>query len=143
VKQLVGERLLVGRIIGSLILGAFLAFLVQIEPISLRDLLIHSKVFTGPELGAMEAAVGFVNSLVVTGVCLITIKRPIVQVAAGALIAQVIWIEWAYGFRQGGDTLIEAVLRYTEHIGVLLGAAAAAFGYARFSVHPPASSGAA
>ena len=142
-KHLVGDRIAIGRLIASLALGAFMAFLVQIEPISLRDVFIHSRVFTAPELGVMEAAIGFVHSLVVTGACLIIIKRPIIPVAAAALIAQLIWIEWAYGFRQGGDTSTEAVLRYTEHIGVLLGAGAAAFAYARFFIRPPASSGAA
>jgi len=129
--QLSPEKFHIGRIASGLVIAAVAAYVVQALPVSFRGLLISSHVLTGPELGVLETFVGLLNSFIVTFICLIILKRPVVAIAVAAVIAQIIWIEWAYSFRLGGDTVAEAVLRYTEHVGVILGAGGAAWVYIR------------
>ena len=126
--------------IASLTISAVLVFVMQLLPFSFRRLLIDSAVLTGPELGALEITIGFANSLIVTAICLAILKRPVIQIVVAALLSQIAWIEWSYSFRQGGNTLVEALLRYSEHVGVIVGAITAAFLFVRvFSRAKPAS----
>jgi len=127
------DKAVIGRIVLSFLIAAVVAYIVQAVPISFRRLLIGPAVVTAPELGALEIFVGFLNSLIVSTVCLLILRRPVIHVTTGAVIAQILWVEWAYGFRQGGETFAVAILRYTEHVGVILGAVVAAYLYARVS----------
>lgn|SRR3990172_8520407 len=128
-----GDKAVIGRIVLSLLIAAVVAYIVQAVPISFRKLLIGPAILTAPELGALEILVGFLNSLILSTVCLLILRRPVMHVTAAAVISQILWVEWAYGFRQGGETFAEAILRYTEHVGVILGAMVAAYLFARFS----------
>ena len=121
-----------GRIILAFVIALIAAYVIQATPLSFRNLIISSSVLTGPELGMLEFSVGFLNSLLVTAVSLLALKRPAIRIALSAGVAQFVWIEWAYGFNQGGDTLVEAILRYAEHFGVLLGAITTTFLCLRF-----------
>ena len=111
------------RILACVILAALITFVLQVLPFSLRRILIGSGVFTGPELAFLEIVVGAVNSFIVTMICLFGLRRPILWLITAAVVVQILGIEMAYGFRQGGATLAEAILRYTEHVGAIVGAA--------------------
>ena len=113
------------RIVLCVLLAALLTFALQVLPFSLRRLLIGSGVFTGPELALLEIAVGMLNALIVSLVCLLVLRRPAFLLTTAAVVVQIVGIEMAYGFRQGADTFVEGLLRYSEHVGVIIGAAAA------------------
>jgi hypothetical protein len=110
------------RIVTCVILAALITFILQVLPFSVRRVLIGSGVLTGPEVAALEVLAGTVNSLIVTAVCLIALRRPRLWLAIAAFAVQVFAVELAYRFRQGGDTINEVLLRYTEHVGILIGA---------------------
>jgi len=113
------------RILVCVVLAGLLALAVQIPPFSLRRLLIGVGVFTGPELAFLEIAVGTINALIVTLICLLVLRGPILWLTTASVVVQIVGIEWAYGFRQGGETVTDSLLRYTEHVGVILGGAIA------------------
>jgi hypothetical protein len=117
------------RILACVLLAGLLALALQLLPFSSRRLLIGAGVFTGPELAFLEIAVGAINALIVTLVCLLVLRRPVLWLTMAAVVVQIVGIELAYGFRQGGDTVVESLLRYTEHVGVITGAAVAIWIY--------------
>ena len=125
--QVLKRNSVVVRIVLAFLIAVVADYAIQAVPFSFRKLLIDSAVLTGPELGTLEIIVGFLNSIIVTGVCLAFLKRPVIHIAATAAVAQILWIEWMYGFQQGGETWSTAILRYMEHVGVALGAGAVAF----------------
>ena len=122
--QALGNKTIVGKVLLALFIAGVMTFVIQAVPLSFRKLLIEPPVLTGPELGALEILVGFFNSVIVTAICLFLLRRPALYIAVTAVVAQIVWIEWAYSFRQGGETVALAILRYTEHLGVILGATA-------------------
>jgi hypothetical protein len=129
------------RVSLAFLIAGVAAYAIQAAPFALRHLIIESTVLAGPELGVLEIIVGFVNSIIVTAICVAILRRPVVHIAVTAVIAQVLWIEWAYGFRQGGETLALAMLRYTEHVGVVIGSAAVVFFASRYLTKHQAASG--
>jgi hypothetical protein len=131
-NQMPIRKAVVVRVILTFLIAGAAAYALQAAPFSLRHFLIESTVLTGPELGVLEIIVGFVNSVIITAICVAILRRPVIHIAATAAITQMLWIEWAYSFRQGGETFALAVLRYTEHVGVMLGAAAVVILLSRF-----------
>lgn len=121
------NRVAVMRTAIAFFIAVVVALILQVLPFSLRRILIEPPVFTGPELWALECAVGFLNSLAVTAICLTILRRPASYISAASIVAQILWVEWAYGFRQGGGPVMQTFLRYAEHVGIVAGALAAAF----------------
>jgi hypothetical protein len=95
------EKFHIGRIASGLVIAAVAAYVVQALPVSFRGLLISSHVLTGPELGVLEIFVGLLNSFIVTFICLIILKRPVVAIAVAAVIAQIIQARRRHSCRGG------------------------------------------
>lgn len=117
------------RILLCVFLAALIVLILHVLPFSLRRVLIGSGIFTGPELASLEIVVGAANSFIVTLICLFVLRHPILWLTATAVVVQILGIEVAYGFKQGGDTLADALLRYTEHAGAVIGATVALWVY--------------
>lgn len=103
------------------LLAFVLVFILQMPPISLRGALIGNRIFTAPELGAMEFAVGLIASIVVLAICLLTIRRPALWLIVTAVIVQLVWNEFARGFSVDTQGLAELVIRYAQQVGVVIG----------------------
>src|SRR5687767_969673 len=113
------------RIAACALLAGLLSFVLEVPPFSARRMLIGAGVFTGFELALLEIAAGLVNALIATSICLLALRRPALWLTMAVVVVQILGIEMAYGFRQGADTFGEGLLRYSEHVGVVMGAAIA------------------
>lgn len=110
-----------GRLALGALLAFMLAFLLQMPPISLRGTLIGNRIYTAPELGAMEFGVGLIASIVILAICLLTIRRPPLWLIVIAVIVQLVWNEFARGFSVDAHGLAELVIRYAQQVGVVVG----------------------
>jgi len=114
--------------IGKLILVAgislALVFCLQLPSLSLKNMLIVGRAFTVPELAAMELAVGAANSLVVTGLSVLAIRRPLWMPVTTAIVVQLWWVTVVQRQYPSASSPVEFLLNWSLPFGVLLGGVA-------------------
>ncbi len=100
-----------------------LMILLHQPAISLHNLFIGQKILTIPEMVVSKIAVGLLTSALIYGACSILLRDWSPTNVLTVAIAQVLWIEfeWGYSFSTNGTG--ETLIRVAEQFGVIISGA--------------------
>jgi hypothetical protein len=92
---------------------------------SLRNVLIGTNnPMPYLEMVALQALVGFLNSLLVLAICSVVLRHFSVRILLTTIAIQLLIIEFEFGFALGAKDGVELSIRFSEQFGAVLGAVA-------------------
>lgn len=112
------------RQVGKLLLTGFVA-LVSIVVLhqprwSLQNIIIGKSAFTIPEMTFLKASVGLLTSLAILAICKLVVRKLSYGSVAIAIVVQILWIEFEWGFSIRAADVGELTIRFAEELGTLL-----------------------
>src|SRR5258707_7514473 len=90
---------------------------------SLQKIFIGGGEFSIPEMTLLKMLVRLVTSLVILAICKLLVRRLSYGSIAMAVVAQVLWIEFEWGFSVRAAGTGELMIRFAEELGALLSGA--------------------
>jgi hypothetical protein len=109
-------------------IGLLAIVLLHRPSLSPQTLIMGNGEFPALQMALLKGAVGLITSLVIFGICRVTLRQLTFAGIIGALLAQLIWIEFEWGFSVSARDNAELAIRFAEEFGSsLAGASAAAY----------------
>jgi hypothetical protein len=103
---------------------SLVAIIVLHQPsLSIQKLLIGSNVLTFPEMAGLKFLSGLLTSALVIALCGLVLRRFSMFLILAAVVVQILWIEFEWGFSVRASDAGEFVVRFAEELGVLVSGA--------------------
>ena len=123
--QTASRKSLVLVSIGAALLISILVFVMQLPSFSVRGLLIGDRVVSASQFWILEFLAGVVVSVVITGIALALFRRRYRLIFLLSVSLQLLWVVMTQTFVTPANSIIEAALRSSEAVGLIVGAAIA------------------